>query len=115
MNWRCANNARAMRAARIDAAERHPVRRVINSFFLMLALCSVAVFGAGLLMMALSIASANRVRGSEAEIRRDCSSDAMNYCWAAVITASRAKIIRCMLVNRSKLSPECKRHIREQP
>lgn len=48
---------------------------------------------------------------SEAQIRRDCTADALQYC-ATSIPKGRAAIIRCMVANRSNLSAQCKQHLR---
>lgn len=47
----------------------------------------------------------------EAQIRSDCRWDALRYCKAAILTADRQVIIACMVENKDKLRPKCRRHM----
>lgn len=62
---------------------------------------------AALLALMSHVAFAN----DERQIRRDCRSDALTYCKAAILTANRQTIINCMLSNRDKLQDRCSRHL----
>lgn len=48
----------------------------------------------------------------EAQIKRDCTADALTYCYAA-IPFGRRSIIKCMVKNRKNLSQQCLQHIHD--
>lgn len=60
----------------------------------------------------LILCASPAVAASEAQIRRDCTSDALSYCWRTVLTANRSNIIRCMVKNKDRLQPRCRAHFR---
>ncbi len=64
---------------------------------------------AGLLALMLVLGTPARAE-SEAQVRRDCSADALRHC-ALAIPRGRAAIIACMLKHRARLSEACKRHL----
>lgn len=47
----------------------------------------------------------------EAQIRRDCTADALRYCKVAILKGDRSVIINCMVENKDKLQPKCRRHL----
>lgn len=66
----------------------------------------VASAAAALLLMASPCATQD-----EQQIRSDCRLDALRYCKAAILSGDRSVIIACMLENKPKLQPNCRRHL----
>lgn len=67
--------------------------------------------------LCLSIAQANAEQFTEAQIRRDCTRDALRYCtaesWSCLKRETpecRSAVIACMLENIGKLRPQCRQH-----
>lgn len=48
---------------------------------------------------------------TEADVRRDCTADALRYCKAAILTGNRMEVIACMVANKEKLRAKCARYL----
>jgi hypothetical protein len=66
----------------------------------------VAIFT---VLLSLNFSEPSRA-ADERQIRRDCTWDALRYCKVA-IPMGREAIIECMIVNKDKLQPKCRRHL----
>lgn len=68
--------------------------------------------GIALIVLALFFVALKKAHAQdEAQIRRDCSVDALRYCKLAILKRERSIIIDCMVKNKDKLQDKCRRHL----